>query len=48
MATLFGPQARFEGLPPAGFDLFDLPDREERRRAIEFAIAPGAETRIEL
>ena len=41
MATLFGPEARFEGLPAAGFDLFGLQGREERRRAIIETIHPA-------
>jgi hypothetical protein len=41
LATLFGPEARFPGLPPAGFELFDLPQREERRRAILETIHPA-------
>lgn len=41
MATLFGPEARFEGLPADGFELFDLQDREQRRRAIIETIHPA-------
>lgn len=41
MATLFGPESRFEGLPAEGFDLFELRDREERRRAIIDTIHPA-------
>ena len=41
MATLFGPEARFEGLPADGFGLFDLQGREERRRAIIDTIHPA-------
>jgi len=41
VATLFGPEARFEGLPSSGFEIFDLQQREERRRAIIETIHPA-------
>ena len=40
---LFPDPGRFGGLPEAGFDLFVLPDREERRAAILRTIHPALE-----
>jgi hypothetical protein len=37
---LFEPPPRFAGLPEEGFKVFDLPDRETRRRAILAAFHP--------
>jgi hypothetical protein len=38
---LFRPAARFQGLPAEGFAVFDVREREERRRAIVEAFHPG-------
>lgn len=39
--TLFDPAPSFEGLPEAGFEMFTLPDRVARRKAIVQTIHPG-------
>ena len=43
MSTLFPEGPEFEGLPPEGFDLFAIPGRDERRRAIVAVIHPPLE-----
>jgi hypothetical protein len=40
---LFEPEARFRGLPRAGFEVFEIPDRDERRAAIVSTIHPALE-----
>jgi hypothetical protein len=41
VSTLFGPEARFGGLPAKGFGLFDLPNRDLRRMRIIETIHPA-------
>ena len=40
---LFEPGFRFQGLPLEGFEVFDIPDRDERRRQIVSTFHPALE-----
>ncbi len=44
---LFTPPPRFAGFPPEAFEAFDVPDREERRRAIIAGFHPALEALAE-